>query len=278
MTNKNKVRFFTEYILLSVLIVSLISCLDVGSNPDPHSPEIATPDSSVILKTVLVIAEYPHDPEAFTQGLLFENDFLFESTGKYGESTLRKVDLETGDILQIMELDSSFFGEGLTLCDSQLIQLTWLANTAFIYDIESFEKLGEYSYETQGWGICFDGTDFIMSDGSSFLYFRDRFSFELIKSIQVTLWNQPLVRINELEYVDGYIYANIWLSDQIVEINPETGRVTSIVDAAGLLSRDGYFQPGVLNGIAWYPPGETFLITGKYWPTLFEVEFIPLEK
>jgi len=217
---------------------------------------------------------FPHDPAAFTQGLVWNGGELFESTGLRGRSSLRRVNLETGEVLQRASLDSSLFAEGLEKVGDRLIQLTWQANTALVYDATTFERTGSFAYPTEGWGLCLDNQNrFVMSDGTSTLYFRDPVTFEEIGSVPVTLNGAPLERLNELECVNGEVYANVWLTNTIVKIDSATGAVVAEIDAAGLLSEAEAAGADVLNGIAYRPETATFLITGKNWPTLFEVTF-----
>jgi len=225
-----------------------------------------------------IINIYPHDRSAFTQGLVFEDGFLYEGTGLYGQSSLRKVELETGKILQIYELPEQFFGEGITICEDKIIQLTWQSHVGFVYDKESFELLEEFSYSTEGWGIMHDGERLIMSDGTSTLHFLDPQTFEKIGEIQVFDNHGPVSKLNELEYVKGAIYANVWQTDRIAIISPETGRVVGWIDLGGLLSKEDRSQPvDVLNGIAYDAANDRLFVTGKLWPKLFEIEIVSPE-
>lgn len=236
----------------------------------------AQPFNPVIAYVPEVLAAYPHDTEAFTQGLVWIDGVLFESTGRYGLSTLREVDLETGDVLRSIPVDEAYFAEGLALVEDRLIQITWREGAAFVYDAASFELIETFSYEGEGWGLCYDGVDLWMSDGTPNLFRRDAATFELLETVPVALFGEPVANLNELECVDGHVYANVWQSDFIVRITPETGVVNAIVDARTLLTPEQRAMlPGgaVLNGIAYLPETETFLITGKLWPALFEVTF-----
>ena len=225
-----------------------------------------------------VIAVYPHDENAFTQGLLWNGGYLYESTGQWGQSTLRRVDIETGLPQEVVSLDDAYFAEGLERLDDTLIQLTWQAGLAFVYDFGSFELLDTLVYEGEGWGLCYDGRYLFMSDGSSHLSIRDPNTFELIFRGAVTYQGQllPAQLLNELECVGEYVYANGWNTDYIFRIDKYTGVVTAVIDAAALLTdaEKADLQPGsVLNGIAYDSETETFFITGKNWPKLFEVVF-----
>ena len=218
-----------------------------------------------------VLAAYPHDPEAFTQGLLLEDAHFYESTGLYGESTLREVVPETGEVLREVELSPDLFAEGLTLVDDRLIQLTWRAGVALVYNADTFEQTDTFSYEGEGWGLCYDGEELVMSDGSATLTHRDPETFTFLKTVEVKLNGEPVEMLNELECVGGSVYANIWQTDTIVKI-ADDGRVTQEIDASRLLSAEERAQldpNAVLNGIAYDPETETFYLTGKLWPKLF---------
>jgi len=225
-----------------------------------------------------IVNTYPHDPDAFTQGLVFEDGVLYEGTGLHGQSSLRRVELETGDILQIRELSDEFFGEGITIYGNRIIQLTWQSHIGFVYDKNSFELLQEFNYSTEGWGITHDGTRLIMSGGTSTLHFLDPQTFEEIGQVEVFDNDGPVTRLNELEYVQGEIYANVWQTDRIARIAPETGRVVGWIELGGLLTAEDCSQPvDVLNGIAYDADNGRLFVTGKLWPKLFEIELISPE-
>jgi len=223
-----------------------------------------------------VIAEYPHDGDAFTQGLEFFNERLFESTGLFGESSIREISLESGSVIEFEMLDPNLFGEGITFMDgNRILQLTWKAGKALIWKFDPLELIGSWEYEGQGWGVCHSENGYlVMSDGSDSLFFRDPETFEIVDSINVTLNGEKVEKLNELECDDEKIWANIWQTDQIVEINPTTGYVTHVLDASNLpVERDRLDSGAVLNGIARIPGSDNFLITGKLWPKIFEVNF-----
>lgn len=225
--------------------------------------------------TYRVVNSFPHDPEAFTQGLLFQNGMLFEGTGLYGKSTLRQVELETGVVLRSLSLASQYFGEGITIYQDQVIQLTWRSNTGFVYDKDSFQLLQTFRYPTEGWGITHDGVRLIVSDGTSTLYFWDPVTFEEIGRIEVHDQDGRVTRLNELEYVRGEVFANVWQTDRIARIDPHTGRVTGWINLEGLLdSEEGVASAGVLNGIAYDAENNRLFVTGKRWPKLFEISLI----
>jgi glutamine cyclotransferase len=219
-----------------------------------------------------VVDVHPHDPGAFTEGLLFHDGSLFESTGLYGESSLRRVDRTTGEVLQSSTLPMAEFGEGLALVDDRLIQLTYRNGLAHAHELSSFSPLGTFAYEGEGWGLCYDGRRLIMSDGSDRLTFRDPDTFEVVGSVAVQEDGVAYARLNELECVGKEVFANVWLTDLILRIDPETGAVLTKIDASGLLSSGEAAGVDVLNGIAYDSVSGRFLLTGKFWPKLFEVE------
>lgn len=223
-----------------------------------------------------VIRTLPHDPGAYTQGLLLYGERFYESTGQYGSSTVREVDIETGRVIASHALTEEYFGEGLARVGDRLIQLTWQTGVAFTYDVASLSPVGSYEYEGHGWGLCHDGTSLYMTNGSADLQRRDPATFELLETLQVRLDGAPVFQINELECVGDDIYANVFMSNRIVRVDKATGVVTAEIDAAGLVPEGG--RPldagAVLNGIAWDPATDTFYLTGKLWPTMFQVRFV----
>lgn len=226
-----------------------------------------------------IVNTYPHDPRAFTQGLVFTDDFLYEGTGLRGHSSLRKVDLNTGNILEVRQLPAQFFGEGITIFGNRLIQLTWRARVGFVYDRHTFQLLDTFNYPTEGWGITHNGKSLIMSDGTSTLYLLDPQTFQEVGRLEVHTREGPVSRLNELEYVQGEIYANVWKTDRIARISPETGEVVGWIDLEGLLSpEDRKRRIDVLNGIAYDVKNDRLFATGKLWPKLFEIELIGPEK
>jgi glutamine cyclotransferase len=239
--------------------------------------EPPTPDTAgVPVATYRVINTYPHDPAAFTQGLVYENGYLYEGTGLNGQSTLRKVQLETGEVLQTTPItDPAQFGEGIAIFGDKIYQLTWQSHVGFIYDKASFERLGEFSYPTEGWGLTHDGQRLIMSDGTATLYFLDPQTLKEVGHVDVYDRSGPVVRLNELEYINGEIYANIWQTDRIARISPQTGQVLGWIDLAGLLSPEERQPPvDVLNGIAYDAATDRLFVTGKRWPKLFEIDVV----
>ena len=220
-----------------------------------------------------VVGSYTHDLRAFTQGLAIANGALYESTGLYGESTLRRVDLATGEVLQIRSLPDSLFGEGIAVWEERIIQVTWRSRMGFVYDRDSFELLQQFRYDTEGWGLTHDGDRLILSDGSSTLYFLDPNSFAELGRLAVHDSDGPVTLLNELEYIGGEVFANILQSDRIARIDPKSGKVTGWIDLEGLLAEvRGSNAVGVLNGIAYDEALNRLYVTGKNWPQLFEIE------
>ncbi len=222
--------------------------------------------------TYEVVNTWPHDPGAFTQGLVFLNGVLWESTGLNGQSSLRKVDLTTGNVLKQVTVPEQYFAEGLAILDGRMFQLTWQNEKCFVYDLESFQLEKEFTYPGEGWGLTTDGHWLIMSDGTAQIRFLDPASFEEKRRITVLAHGQLVNRLNELEYIKGEIYANIWGTDYVVRIDPVTGKVVGVIDFTGLLpEQDRDANTDVLNGIAYDAVGDRLFVTGKRWPKLFEV-------
>jgi glutamine cyclotransferase len=229
--------------------------------------------------TYQIVEIFPHDENAFTQGLFFEGGLFLESTGRYGNSSVRKVDPPTGDIVKMHELPDQFFGEGLTVVGNHIIQLTWRSKVGFVYDKESLELQKEFSYQTEGWGITYDGNRLIMSDGSAKLFFLDVKTFEQIGTVEVFDRDTPITRLNELEFIHGEIFANVWGTESIVRINPQTGEVTGWISLQGLLDRDTLSRPvDVLNGIAYDEINNRIFVTGKLWPKIFHITLVPVDR
>ena len=221
-----------------------------------------------------VISVRKHDPTAFTQGLLLYNGVFYESTGLNGQSSLRRVDPATGKVQAKVDVPEQYFAEGLALVGDRLIQLTWQEGTAFVYDVDTLEQTSTFSYEGEGWGLCYDGSQLYMSDGSDTLFLRNPQTFELQGELLVTVGGQGVPLLNELECVGDYIYANVWKTDLILKIEKATGEVEAVINAAGLLTPGEAAEADVLNGIAYDEAKDVFYITGKLWPSLFEVKFV----
>ena len=265
----------TRFVLIMAILGALLAAVWISSStsdrvPAPPPVEDLAPQSL----TVQVLETMPHDPKAYTQGLVWYEGLLYESTGQYGQSTLRRVDPATGEVLSSRELSPEFFGEGLARIENRLIQLTWREGTAFVWDREQFTEHERHRYEGEGWGLCFDGRHLVMSDGSSVLTFRDPDTFQIVREVEILLRDGAVGRLNELECAQGWIYANVYTTDWIVQIDPQLGRVRGLIDASGLLSSDESRTADVLNGIAFDEESQVFYLTGKLWPSLFAVRFI----
>ena len=229
--------------------------------------------NSVPLLRYEVIDIFPHDPEAFTQGLVWQDGFLYEGTGLYGKSSLRRVDLETGQVWQQHNLPEDFFGEGITIFQKRIYQLTWKSKTGFVYEQEDFQLVKTFSYSYEGWGITHDGKYLIVSDGTSTLHFVDPLTMKEIKRIEIHENGVPVNRINELEYIKNKIFANIWLTERIAVIEPQSGEITAWLDLSGILDSIEIIQEiNVLNGIAYDSEKDCLFVTGKLWPVLFEIK------
>ena len=218
-----------------------------------------------------VLAKYPHDRQAFTQGLIYHNGYLYESTGLQGKSSLRKVDLNTGRVLKKVDLEPEYFGEGLTIFQDKIYQLTWLSGVGFVYDLDGLDRVSEFHYNGEGWGLTHDQRSLIMSDGSNRLRFLDPKGFKVERSIEVFYQGQALTNLNELEYINGEIFSNVWHKDLIARIDPATGRLLGIIDLTGLGAGLGLGPEDVLNGIAYLPGSDCLLVTGKRWPLIFKI-------
>jgi|SRR5262252_5584146 len=249
---------------LPLLVVAVLLCVTAVAQTSAHA------------EGYRVIHTYPHDPDAFTQGLIYVDGYLYESTGRNGKSSIRKVDLATGKVLQHYDLAQQYFGEGLTNWDDDLVQLTWQAHLGFVYDRASFKWKRSFEYAGEGWGLTQDGKHLILSDGTPVLRFLDPQTFEETRRLPVTdEKGQPVVNINELEYIHGEIYANIWETDQIVRISPKTGRVVGRIDLTGIIDKKTLSDPNaVLNGIAYDAKQDRIFVTGKLWPKLFEIKIV----
>jgi glutamine cyclotransferase len=218
-----------------------------------------------------VVKSYPHDPQAFTQGLEFFGGYFYESTGRQRQSTLRRVVLETGKVAQSVRLPDESFGEGLTIFHGKIYQLTWLDKTGFIYDLRTFRKLGKFPYNTEGWGLTHDDSSLILSDGTNRLQYIDPESFRVTKTLEVFAGPTAVTNLNELELIRGEIWANVWHSDRIARIDPKSGQVTAWIDLTAIAGPETREQEDVLNGIAWDPGRQRLFVTGKNWSKVFEI-------
>ncbi len=259
----------------AALILLMAACKNntSGNDDDTAVTNTVPPPANINYN---IVAVYPHDTGSYTQGLQWINDTMYEGTGLEGQSRLMKVDLRSGKADKSISLNPSFFGEGITLLNGKIYQLTWQSHKVFVYDAATFKKLKEFTWDHEGWGLTTNGKDLIVSTGSSYLYFVDPETFKEKNIVSVTDNNGPLGNINELEYVDGAIYANIYETDYIVKIDPSNGHVIGKINLSGLLQKSGKpYNPqttDVLNGIAYDANKKSFYITGKKWPALFEVK------
>jgi glutaminyl-peptide cyclotransferase len=263
-----KIRFCC---LLCVIIT--VAC----NNPNTENNNTSSSVGSNVPATLNynIVNVYPHDTAAFTEGLEWRNNVLYESTGNKGKSKLAKVSLTDGKDLKRIDLAKEFFGEGITILNSKIYQLTYQENKCFVYDLNTFSKIGEFTYEGEGWGMTNDGKNLIMTNGSNNLYFRDAATFKILNIVGVSDNNGALSSINELEYINGFVFANVWMTNKIVKIDIQSGKVVAQADFTGLLEKyapDYAKRVDVLNGIAYDSVGQRFFITGKLWPKLFEVK------
>jgi glutamine cyclotransferase len=262
---------------LSLLVLVLgsfaLSAQDTASAQNTVAARDAVAvQSAVAVQKVEIVATYPHDPAAFTQGLVFEDGFLYEGTGRNGQSSLRRVDLESGEVQQRSNLGARYFGEGITILNDRIYQLTWQSHIGFVYAQDSFKQEQTFFLPGEGWGITHDGTHLIVSDGTANLRFLDPLTFREVKRIAVMEAGLPLDRLNELEFINGEVWANVWYTDFIVRIDPASGQVVGKLDLSGLYQSRGIDD--VLNGIAWDAEGQRLFVTGKLWPALYEVRVV----
>jgi glutamine cyclotransferase len=267
----SKARRGMSALLLSAA-VAVLAATGVCAKP---APPAAPAVSDLHLK---VLRSYPHDSRAFTQGLLMFDGKLYESTGLYGRSSVRRVDLASGTVEAQAALPGSLFGEGLARVGQRLIQLTWKEGKALVWDLGTFTKVAEFSYDGEGWGLCFDGKRLVMSDGSDRLTFRNPTSFAKEGELRVRRDGKPVVNLNELECAGALVYANVWQDNHIARIDANTGEVTGWIDASHLLDRAAAGSADVLNGIAEMEGSGHLLVTGKLWPNVFEVQIVPAAK
>jgi glutaminyl-peptide cyclotransferase len=266
-------------ILRPLLAACLAAC---GSEPSQESrarpssatTEAAAPSAAKAIPVVsaTIVKSYPHDPNAFTQGLEFSDGRLYESTGRTGQSTLRECALETGKVLRSVNLPAQEFGEGLTIFRGKIYQLTWLSKKGFIYSVPTFKRTGEFRYESEGWGLTHDDASLILSDGTNRLQFLDPTSFVVTRTLEVYAGNEAVTNLNELEFIRGEIFANIWHSTRIARINPRSGQVTGWIELAPLTEKERHDNEDVLNGIAYDEKTQRLFVTGKDWANLFEIK------
>lgn len=246
---------------LKFLIFLIVSCLFFN----PVSAE------EITRLEYKIIAIYPHDVNAFTQGLEINNNILYEGTGLYGKSSLKKIDLKTFKLIKEIKLEQNFFGEGITILNNKIYQLSWKENTAFVYDL-NLNLINSFSYQGEGWGLTNNNKELIMSNGSEYIYFRNPENFKITRKIKVKKADQKITNLNELEYLNGYLYANIWQEDYILKIDSKTGAVRAYLDLTKLLKTNYQGEINVLNGIAYDKKTDSFLVTGKLWPKIYRIK------
>lgn len=235
--------------------------------------QAAVPVYGYVVKNV-----YPHDPKAFTQGLSFRDGHLYETTGRNGTSSLRKVDIKSGKVLQKADMPAEVFGEGSTPVGNDIVALTWTSQVGYVFDMKTFKLKQTFKYVGEGWGLASDAKRVYMSDGSSFIRILEPKTLKELRRIQVTHQGKPIAQLNELEMVEGELFSNVWGTDLIVRIDPDSGKVKGVIDLGGLLppAQRGTRDPdAVLNGIAWDDKGKRLFVTGKLWPRLYEIELVP---
>lgn len=270
------------YALFGLAIAGAVACAGlVSGRPEADSASATAGEEVVLIASAAPVehlvprihARLPHDTGAFTQGLVYSDGRLFESTGLVGRSSLRELDPSTGQVLRSVDVPEPIFAEGLALVGDELFQITWQNHVAFVYGRDDFRKRREFHYDTEGWGLCPHGGELVMSDGSDTLFVRDPATFEVRRRVRVTDEGRPLRMLNELECVGEDVYANVWQTERIVRIDLATGRVEAVIDVRAFLTDDERADADVLNGIAYVPERDRFLITGKLWPRIFEVTF-----
>jgi glutamine cyclotransferase len=266
--DKRWVAAVSALIVVVVLVGVLAIALNGGQTGNP-------PVDQAVNYTYSVVKAYSHNTSAYTEGLVYSNGSLYESTGEYGTSSLRRVDLKTGTVLQEYNLSGEYYGEGLALVDGALVQLTWLNHIGFVYDANTFTQMRNFTVSTQGWGLTYDGTSLILSDGSSTLSYLDPQTYQVTRQVDVKDGNQSITNINELEYINGDVYANIWMTNRIAIINPQTGQVKGWIDLTGIYQSTDFNS--VLNGIAYDQQTNRLFITGKNWPNLYEITIKPAD-
>jgi len=264
-------------LVLGLAVASTYLLVSRSSSEEPSNRNTSeTPRAEARQLSYEVVNSYPHDRNSFTQGLVWSDGGFYESTGQYGSSKLRRLEFPSGHVAREINLSPELFGEGLALVDNHLIQLTWKSHRGFVYDRDTFQLIKEFSYDTEGWGLTYDGKNLILSDGSSDLFFIDPVSLKVIRKMAVRMNDRAIPELNELEFIEGEIWANVWQTDLILRINPQTGSVNSYLDMNGILApSDKKGDENVLNGIAYDAEHKRVFITGKLWPRIFEIRVKP---
>lgn len=275
----DKKKAFRHHLLLLTFVIFLLSSASACTllTRQPAAEVIpAVPEPLAQNLGYEILSTYPHDPTCYTQGLVINDGIFYESCGLYGQSSIRKVDPTTGVVQAETKLDATYFAEGLVLLEGKLYQLSWQENTGFIYDAASLELLRTFHYQTQGWGLTTDGSALILSDGTNMLYWLDPGTLQTVRQVNVSYQGHPVEYLNELETINGLIFANIYMTDSIVAINPEDGSVVSLIDLTGLRpEQNREVQGEVLNGIAYDALNDKLYLTGKKWPNLYEIRLVP---
>jgi len=259
--------------LAGLLLAAGLTVLYGGPAPASRRPatDFQTKEQQVPVLGIKVLKTFPHDPHAFTQGLEYYGGFLYESTGETGQSSVRKIELETGKVLQKTELSSEYFGEGLTIFQGKIYQLTWLTKVGFVYDLRTFRKLREFHFYGEGWGLAHDATNLILSDGTNTLRYLDPETFAVVRKLEVYDGKQAVTNLNELEYIENDIYANVWHANRIARIDARSGQVRAWIDCSAIAAEEQKEPEGVLNGIAYDSARHKLFVTGKDWTHVYEI-------
>ena len=264
-----------SWAILALGLLLAAGAFGVGAGGPPYVRPISLlqkTEPSVPVLNIKILKTYPHDPHAFTQGLEYFDGFLYESTGETGQSSVRKVDLESGKVLQKVDLGREYFGEGLTIFRGKIYQLTWLSKIGFVYDMKTFRKLRDFHYYGEGWGLTHDGSNLILSDGTNVLRFLDPETLAVTRTLEVYAGKEAVTKLNELECIGNDIYSNVWHENRIARIDPRTGQVRDWIDLSALAAQEQKEPEGVLNGIAFDAARRRFFVTGKNWAHLFEIQ------
>jgi len=264
-----------SWAILALGLLLAAGAFGVGAGGPPYVRPISLlqkTEPSVPVLNIKILKTYPHDPHAFTQGLEYFDGFLYESTGETGQSSVRKVDLESGKVLQKVDLGREYFGEGLTIFRGKIYQLTWLSKIGFVYDMKTFRKLRDFHYYGEGWGLAHDGANLILSDGTNALRFLDPETLAVTRTLEVYAGKEAVTKLNELEYIGNDIYSNVWHENRIAWIDARTGQVRDWIDLSALAAQEQKEPEGVLNGIAFDAARRRFFVTGKDWAHLFEIQ------
>ncbi len=268
-------RFHSVSWRLAALALAACACANtqhIATDRLIPTLQISQKTGHIPVLTVKLVRTYTHDPHAFTQGLEYYGGYLYESTGIAGQSTLRKVALDTGQVIQKVSLPSEYFGEGLTIFRGKIYQLTWLSKKGFVYNLRTFQQVAEFRYETEGWGLTHDDKSLIMTDGTNKIRYIDPASFAVTRTIELYAEGQGVVNLNELEYVKGEILANIWHSTRIARVAPRSGQVVAWIDLGSIVAREPHREEEVLNGIAYDKAADRLFVTGKKWSKLYEIK------